>query len=444
MKEKTDSITVIGGGLAGCEAAYYCAKRGYNVTLVEMRGVKSTPCHSTTDLAELVCSNSLKSFADDTASGMLKKELSMLDCMLLRCAERTAVPAGGALAVDRTLFSHEVEKELATLENLKVERREVVSFDPDQPTIVATGPLTSQPLADMLATLTGKKLYFYDAAAPIVDAESIDYDKAFFAARYGKGEADYLNCPMDKDEYTDFYEALIGAETVKLHEFEKQEVFEGCMPIEVLASRGQDTMRFGPLRPVGIRMPDGSKPYAVVQLRKENVQGDAYNIVGFQTNLLFPEQRRVFGKIPALAHAEYLRYGVMHRNTYINAPDALNPDFSLRSNPLTFIAGQLSGVEGYVESIASGLISAINMCRRLEGLDSFLPPETTIIGALCRHVSTATDNYQPMNANFGILPPHGEKIRDKKERKRAYTLRGTADLEAALQKEEGKGVNDGI
>ncbi|MDE6550956.1 MAG: methylenetetrahydrofolate--tRNA-(uracil(54)-C(5))-methyltransferase (FADH(2)-oxidizing) TrmFO [Clostridia bacterium] len=426
-------IKVIGGGLAGCEAAYRLASDGYDVALYEMRGKVNTPCHSTDSLAELVCSNSLKSVSDDTASGMLKKELEMLGSMMLQCAYETAVPAGGALAVDRIAFSRAVEERIGSMSNIEIIRQEVKEIDFTEPTIIATGPLTSAALHEDMSLRFGCALHFYDAVAPIVDAASIDYDKAYFGARYDRGDADYLNCPMNKEEYLQFYRALIGADRVKLHSFESDEIFEGCMPVEVMASRGEDTLRFGPLRPVGLRTPDGGKPYAVVQLRKENLAGDAYNIVGFQTNLTFGEQKRVFGMIPALKDAEYLRYGVMHRNTYINAPDVLASDFSLKEAPLVFVVGQLSGVEGYVESIASGLIGAINMSAKLSGRSAVVPPPTTITGALCNHVSTRSGNYQPMNANFGILPPLADKVRDKKERKRAYTLRGIADLSACLK-----------
>ena len=425
-------VKVIGGGLAGCEAAYRLAADGFEVDLYEMRGKVNTPCHATDNLAELVCSNSLKSISDDTASGMLKKELEMLGCMSLQCAYETAVPAGGALAVDRLAFSRAVEERIASMDGIRVVREEVTSIDFAEPTVIASGPLTSDALSEEMSRRFGCALHFYDAVAPIVDASTVDYDKAYFAARYGRGDADYLNCPMNKDEYLRFYNALIGAERVKLHNFEKAEIFEGCMPIEVMAARGEDTLRFGPLRPVGLRTPDGEKPYAVVQLRKENLSGEAYNIVGFQTNLTFGEQKRVFGMIPALRDVEYLRYGVMHRNTYIDAPRLLNCDFSLKDAPQVFVVGQLSGVEGYVESIASGLIGAINMSAKLSGAGAFLPPPTTITGALCRHVSTECGNYQPMNANFGIFPPLTERVRDKKERKRAYTLRGISDMSAYI------------
>ena len=422
-------ISVIGGGLAGCEAACYLARRGYDVTITEMRGVRSTPCHKTDRLAELVCSNSLKAVGEDTASGMLKAEIDRLGGTLLSLARKAAVPAGGALAVDREKFSLAVEGELSRL-GVKVVREEASCVPEEGITLVACGPMVSEKMAEYLAQMCGGGLHFYDAVAPIVSAASVDMNSAFFAARYDKGEADYLNCPMNKEEYLTFRDALIGAEKAVLHDFEKGDVFEGCMPIEALAARGEDAMRFGPLRPVGLRLPSGEKPYAVLQLRKENLAGDAYNLVGFQTNLKFSEQKRVFSLIPALKEAEFLRYGIMHRNTYVNAPACLNKDFSLKAMPNVFIVGQLAGVEGYVESMASGLIGAINAARRITGEGAFIPPATTICGALCWHLTAATGNYQPMNANFGILPPlEGGKIKDKKMRKRAYTLRGLHDLE---------------
>ena len=392
-------VTVIGGGLAGCEAACYLAARGHEVVIKEMRGVENTPCHKTNALAELVCSNSLKAVGEDTASGMLKAEMNRLGGTLLQLAQACAVPAGGALAVDRQKFSSLVEEKLAEL-GVTVVREEAVEEEKEGVTIIACGPMVSDAMARRLAQKCGAQLHFYDAVAPIVSAESIDMSKAYFAARYGKGEAD--------------------------------DVFEGCMPIEALAARGEDAMRFGPLRPVGLETPDGKRPYAVLQLRRENLAGNAYNLVGFQTNLKFGEQKRVFSLIPALANAEYLRYGIMHRNTFVNAPAAMKEDFSLKEDVNVYIAGQLCGVEGYVESMASGLMAAINIDRKSKGLPPFIPPATTICGALCAHLTAATGNYQPMNANFGILPPLVDgKIKDKKERKRAYTRRGLADLEAA-------------
>lgn len=427
-------VNVIGGGLAGCESAYQLLKRGYQVDLYEMRGVGRTPCHSTTHLAELVCSNSLKAQSIDNASGLLKYELARLDSIILKCAYQCDVPAGGALAVDREKLSRKVEEILHSFDGFRLIREDVEDVDMDIPTVIATGPLTSKGMSDWIASsLGGEYLSFYDAVAPIIDGESIDYDKAFFAARYGKGGDDYLNCAMDKEEYLAFYDALINAERAKLKDFEF-EVFERCMPIEVMASRGIDTMRYGPLRPVGIRDPRREgRPYAVVQLRKEKREGNAYNIVGFQTNLKFAEQKRVFSMIPGLERAEFLRYGVMHANTFINAPKVLDSAWALKDNKHIFFAGQLTGVEGYMESAASGLMAGINLARRLKYQKDLLLPETTVIGRLQRHISTENDDYQPMNANFGILPVLTDPPRDKKARKFRYSTRAIGDMERCLK-----------
>lgn len=427
-------VNVIGGGLAGCESAYQLLKRGYQVDLYEMRGVGRTPCHSTTHLAELVCSNSLKAQSIDNASGLLKYELARLDSIILKCAYQCDVPAGGALAVDREKLSRKVEEILHSFDGFRLIREEVEDVDTDIPTVIATGPLTSKGMSDWIASsLGGEYLSFYDAVAPIIDGESIDYDKAFFAARYGKGGDDYLNCAMDKEEYLAFYDALINAERAKLKDFEF-EVFERCMPIEVMASRGIDTMRYGPLRPVGIRDPRREgRPYAVIQLRKEKREGNAYNIVGFQTNLKFAEQKRVFSMIPGLERAEFLRYGVMHANTFINAPKVLDSAWALKDNKHIFFAGQLTGVEGYMESAASGLVAGINLARRLGGKSDMIMPDVSIIGQLQRHISTPVDDYQPMNANFGILPALNDPPRDKKQRKYKYSLRCIAAVESYLK-----------
>lgn len=427
-------INIIGGGLAGSEASYQLLKRGYDVNLYEMRGVVNTPCHTSDNLAELVCSNSLKSQNLDTGSGMLKAELELLDCMLLDCAIKARVPAGGALAVDREIFSNLVFQRLTSFKNFNLIREEVVNIDNSIPTIIASGPLTSEKLSKEIATLVGEKqLYFFDAVAPIVTAESINLDKAFFAARYDKGDSDYLNCAMNKEEYLTFFNALVTAERANLHSFEEN-VFEGCIPIEVMASRGEDTMRFGPLRPVGIRNPhDQSRPYAVVQLRKENALGTIYNIVGFQTNLKFAEQKRVLGLIPGLENLEIVRYGVMHRNTFINSPNVLDSTFATKSNQLLFFAGQITGVEGYMESITSGLVAAINMDAQLTNKDKYLFPISTIIGQLQRHISTPCSDFEPMNANFGILPPLENPTRDKKMRKMQYSERGINDMKNYLE-----------
>ena len=416
---------VVGGGLAGCEAAYRFLRSGHEVVMHEMRGVKASPCHSTDGLAELVCSNSLKSEAEDTASGLLKAELRALDCMLLGVADKCRVPAGGALAVDREEFSAEVEKRLSAFDGFSLVREEVTSFDDMQPVVIASGPLTSDALADELARKYGAKyIGFYDAVAPIVDGESIDLAHAFGASRYGRGGDDYLNCPLTRDEYYAFWRELCAAKTATLHDFDKGGLFEACMPVEEIARRGADTLRFGPLKAAGLKGEDGKTPYAVLQLRKENVDGSAYNLVGFQTNLTFGEQKRVFGMIPALAHAEFLRYGVMHRNTYLYAPAVMDAGFVAKDGSLVAFAGQMTGVEGYVESIASGLMAAENLRLAAEGKGKLIAPPETVIGQLQRHVARESVDYQPMNANFGLLPPLEAAPRDKKQRKLAFFERG--------------------
>ena len=425
-------IRVIGGGLAGSEACYQLLKRGYNVKLYEMRKVKQTPCHTTADLCELVCSNSLKSMENSTASGTLKQELKTLDCLLLKCAEKAKVPSGGALAVNRKEFSKFVEEELNNFPNFERIDEEYVNIDKNIPTILATGPLTSDLLAENIAKLivNSDNLHFYDAVAPIISGDSLDYSKLFFATRYDKGEpSDYLNCGMNKQEYEAFYNELVNGKVANLHEFEKGEIFESCMPIEVMAKRGADTIRYGMMKPVGIKHPEtGEKYYAVVQLRKENVQGSAYNLIGFQTNLTFPEQRRIFSLLPGLENAEFLRYGVIHRNTFLNSPEHLDCYFKLKNEKNIYFAGQITGVEGYVESIMSGLIASINLHCDIIGKDRYLAPESTIIGSLQRHISTKNVDFEPMNANFGILPPLDSKIRDKKLRKLAYYERSLKDI----------------
>lgn len=390
-------INVIGGGLAGSEAAYQIAKRGIDVKLYEMKPQKFSPAHSNENLAEIVCSNSFKSASLTNACGLLKEELRRLDSLLIRCADATKVPAGQALAVDREEFSKLVTSEIKKNERIEVINGEVTKL-PDGITIIATGPLTSDALSDELASITGDKLFFYDAAAPIVTKESINMDKAFTADRYGKGESDYINCPMTKEEYDIFYNELINAECITKHEFEKGNLFEGCMPIEEMAKRGSQTLTFGPLKPVGF----DKNYYAVVQLRQDNKEGTLYNLVGFQTNLKFGEQKRVFSLIPALANAEFVKYGVMHRNTYINSPKLLDETYNLKGTDIYF-AGQISGVEGYVESIASGLVAGINAVQKSEGKEKVVFSEETIIGALSKYISSPNKDFQPMNANFGIL-----------------------------------------
>lgn len=424
-------VKIIGGGLAGCESALQLLKRGFAVKMYEMRPVKTTGAHKGDSLAELVCSNSLKSTETCTASGLLKAELDVLGCALLPIARECAVPSGSALSVDREMFSKAVEKALGEYADFTLVREEVTSLDEDIPTIVASGPLTSDALAEEVGKLTGKsRLFFYDAIAPIVDFDSIDMQKAYFGGRYGKGGEDYLNLPMQKDEYERFYNELVNAKTVVLHDFEKSELFDGCMPIEEMAKRGSDTIRFGPLKPIGLRNPQtGEKAYAVVQLRKENIAGDCYNLVGFQTNLTYGEQKRVFSLIPALEHAEFIRYGVMHRNTYINAPGVLEKTFRVKGERPLYIAGQLSGVEGYVESIMSGMIAAKSLASELDGKEYAVPSDVTIIGSLCEYISTRTLDFKPMNANFGILPPI-EGIRDKSKRKQCYYMRSIEAIKA--------------
>ncbi len=423
-------VKIIGGGLAGCEACYQLAKRGVEVELYEMRPTRYTPAHKTDGLAELVCSNSLKSNDENTAQGALKREMKRLDSLVIKVAERTSVPAGGALAVDREKFSAEIEKELAKFPNVKIireERTEITDY-----TIIATGPLSSDGMTKELSKITGEEyLNFFDAVAPIVTSESIDFDSAFFAGRYGKGGEDYLNCPMDRDEYYDFVENLVNAEKVILKEFEKKDVFNACMPVEVMAGKGEDTLRFGPLRPVGLTDPKTDRrPFCAVQLRKEDAEGKLYNLVGFQTNLKFGEQKRVFSMIPALRNAEFVRYGVMHRNTFVNAPKILGHGFELKDRPTVFIAGQLSGVEGYAESAMSGLIAGINAYRRLNGMEIIDPPITTLIGGLMRYIITENKDFQPMHVGFPLMPELEVHIKDKQKRKEAYSLRAERDFSA--------------
>ncbi len=422
-------VLVVGGGLAGSEAAYYLASHGIKTTLVEMKPKKFTPAHESENYGELVCSNSLKSndiYAN--ACGLLKEEMRLLGSMIIEAADRTKVPAGAALAVDREKFSAYITEKLKNCPNLTLLSDEVETLpdlekEGDRYAIIATGPLTSDALSADILRVTGGGLHFYDASAPIVSAESVDMAFAFTGDRYGKGTGDYINCPMSKEEYYAFVDELLAAEKAHLRAFEKGEIFEGCMPVEVMASRGRDTLRFGTLKPVGLADEEGKRPYAVLQLRKENESGTAYNLVGFQTNLKFPEQKRVFSMIPALHAADYLRYGVMHRNTYIQSPDVLNGDFSFKNNRRLFFAGQITGVEGYVESAASGLLAAIHIADEILGRPAHVFDERTICGALEKHISTPTKDFQPMNANFGILAPMPNRIRDKKERYRALAER---------------------
>ena len=492
-------INVIGGGLAGSEAAYQIAKQGIKVKLYEMKPTMYSPAHSNQNLAEVVCSNSFKSNLHTNACGLLKEELRKLDSLLIRIADEVSVPAGQALAVDREEFSKRVTEELEKMKEIEIIRKEVgnqtvnnvddilldegikgelESMAEDGIVIIATGPLTSNSLSKEIATLTGEdKLYFYDAAAPIIEKDSINMNIAFWGERYEQerakeeseeewkkriqtqNEASYLNLPMNQEEYESFWTELVNAEVVTLHEFEKKELFEGCMPIEIMAKRGKDTLRFGPLKPVGFTDPrTGKRPYALVQLRQDNSEGNLFNMVGFQTNLKFGEQQRVFSKIPGLENASFAKYGVMHRNTYINSTKLLEPTYRFKKNPNIYFAGQITGVEGYVESISSGLVAALNAAeqykiiqklqtsgelkidentkekeikKQLENLIIF--PETTMIGALAHYISSPNENFQPMNANFGILPQLPEKIKDKKEKYTKLADKALADLEKMLQ-----------
>ncbi len=415
LNQKT--INVIGAGLAGSEACYQLLKLGYNVNLYEMKPNKFSPAHKNSNFAELVCSNSLKSNDVTSACGLLKEELRKLDSLVISVADNVKVPAGSALAVDRELFSEQITQKLKEFKNLNVINQEVVSLDLTVPTIVATGPLTSEGLVKSLQELFNQEyLYFFDAIAPIVNYDGIDFNSAFVADRYDKGTGDYINCPLNKEEYETFYNALISAETVQLKDFENSKVFEGCMPVEVLAKRGVDALRFGPLKPVGLTDPKtGRYPYACVQLRRETNNLDMFNMVGFQTNLTFKEQERVFKLIPALKNAEFLRFGVMHRNTFINAPTVLNKYFQVKNQPNIFIAGQLSGVEGYVESIAGGMVCALNMHKYLSGEQLIDFTNQTMIGALQNYIAVApAKNFQPMGSNMGLLQSSGERIKDKK------------------------------
>ena len=426
---KNTKILIIGGGLAGCESAYQLAKRGIDVELIDIKPRAFTPAHHNPDFAELVCSNSLKAKSPTTSSGLLKEELLTLDSIIIKTAFENSVAAGGALAVERDAFSKNITDILKSMPNINIVCKEYKEIDINVPTIIATGPLTTDNLAMSLKNLTDDEhLYFFDSAAPIVSAESIDYNNAFWGSRYQKGGDDYLNCPMDKEQYELFWNELITASSAELKGFEGKEVFEGCMPVEVMAKRGIDTLRYGPLKPIGLRDKFGNRPYAVVQLRAEDNDKTLFNLVGFQTNLKFGEQKRVFSMIPALKNAEFIRYGVMHRNTYINAPRCLNQFFQLKKFPNLFIAGQLSGVEGYVESIASGLITGINMYKYLNG--DLMPevPKNTMIGSLINYITTPKDNFQPMNANFGIIPPLDKKYRDKKQRYEQYYIRALEEI----------------
>lgn len=424
-------VTVVGAGLAGSEAAWQLAERGIKVKLIEMRPVKRTPAHRGGQFAELVCTNSLRSASLTNAIGILKEEMRRLNSLIMKAADQHAIPAGGALAVDREAFSDEITETLKNHSNIEVVHDEVTAL-PKGPTIIATGPLTSDALSKELKQLTGEEyLYFYDAAAPIVEKESIDMEKVFLASRYDKGEAAYLNCPMTEEEFNRFYDALISAETVKLKDFEKEIFFEGCMPIEVMAKRGKKTLLYGPMKPVGLIDPrTGKRPYAVVQLRQDNSAGTLYNIVGFQTHMKWGPQKEVIQMIPGLENAEIIRYGVMHRNTFLNSPKLLQPTYQFREREDLFFAGQMTGVEGYVESAASGLLAGINAARLIKEKPLAIAPVTTAIGSLAHYIThTDAKNFQPMNANFGLFAPLKEKIRSKKDRAIAYSNRALEDID---------------
>ena len=422
-----DKITVIGAGLAGCEAANTIANLGVSVDLIEMKPIKKSAAHRSDNFAELVCSNSLKASRIDSAAGLLKEEMRRMGSICLEAAAISSVAAGGALAVDRDIFSNYITDKIKANPNINVINEVVSEIPADQIIVIATGPLTDGALAENIKKISNSEhLSFFDAAAPVVMADSIDFSEAFIASRYDDNGGDYINCPMNKEEYTAFYNELIKAEGALVHGFDKPlTVYEGCMPVEVLAKRGEDSIRFGPLKPVGLRDPrTGHRPWAVVQLRKENSKGTMYNMVGFQTNLKFGEQKRVFSMIPGLRNAEFVRYGVMHRNTFINSPKLLNRNLSLKNNDNIFFAGQISGVEGYMESASSGIVAGINAVRKLRGEESLILPEYSMIGALLSYIcdETVTD-FQPMGANFGVLPPLKEHIRDKRERYAALSER---------------------
>ena len=430
-------ISVIGAGLAGCEAAWQIANRGIQVMLYEMKPNKKSPAHHSDTFAELVCSNSLKAARTASAAGMLKQEMRMLNSLLLKCADACSVSAGGALAVNRDDFSNMVTHYINQHPNITVVNEEITELPQDEIAVIATGPLTADLLAENIKAELGGALSFFDAAAPIVTAESIDFNSAFFASRYGKGSGDdYINCPMNKEEYESFHAELVAAQRAPLKDFDVQnpKVYEGCMPIEVMAQRGADTIRFGPMKPVGLTDPKtGHRPWAVLQLRKENNQGTLYNLVGFQTNLKFPEQKRVFSMIPALKNAEFVRYGVMHRNTFINSPQLLDADYSLRKNHSLFFAGQLTGVEGYMESGSSGLLAGINAARLFMGKKTLVLPNVTMMGALAGYISNPSVTcFQPMGANIGILPQLSENIRDKRLKAEKHSQRSFSTLEGFI------------
>ena len=443
MNEKP-IVNVIGAGLAGCEAAWQILKRGCAVRLYEMKPHKKTPAHTSDGFSELVCSNSLRAASVTNAVGLLKEEMRRRGSLIMEAADATAVPAGGALAVDRVKFSEYITDKIKNHEDVEVIEKECDGV-PEGITVIATGPLTSEPMAKFIEGLGGRGLHFFDAAAPIVEFGSVNMERAFFASRYGKGDADYINCPMSAEEYDRFYNELINANEAPLHDFDRDEqetkrelkVFEGCMPVEVMARRGYDTLRYGPLKPVGITDPKtGKEPYAVVQLRRENLEGSMYNLVGFQTHLTYPEQKRVFGLIPGLENAEFLRYGTMHRNTYLDSPGFLDATYAVKNRPELYFAGQMTGVEGYVESAGSGLVAGINAARQALGMSSLVFPRTTVIGAMADYVSRGGigGRFTPMNANFGIVEPLGYRVKGGKTAKNEELAKRA--LEALAEVEE--------
>ena len=432
-----NKVYVIGAGLAGCEAAYYLAKNGVKVTLFEQKPIKRSPAHHIDTFAELVCSNSLKAMRVNSAGGLLKAEMREFGSICLESANKCAVPAGGALAVNRYDFSNYITEKIKNNDNIEVVKKEVTEIPNDVYTIIATGPLTEGVFAESISSLTGDYLSFFDAAAPIVTFDSIDMDNAFTQSRYDRGDADdYINCPMDKEQYEYFYQNLVEAESAEIHSFDKPNVYEGCMPIEIMAKRGADTMRFGPLKPVGLTNPKtGHRPWANLQLRKENKEGTLYNLVGFQTNLKFPEQKRDFSLIPALKNAEFIRYGVMHRNSFINSPKLLDKNFKLKSRENIWFAGQITGVEGYMESAMSGILAAVSVLRTINGAPQLCLPKTTMMGALSNYISTDDKkDFQPMGANFGILPRDGIEIKNKQERYQVIADIALNDLKNTLKK----------
>jgi methylenetetrahydrofolate--tRNA-(uracil-5-)-methyltransferase len=424
------AIAVIGAGLAGCEAAWQIAKRNINVKLYEMKPEKFSPAHSLNTYAELVCSNSLGANSIENASGLLKEEMRLLDSLIMSCADAARIPAGGALAVDRHGFSNLITDKIRNNSYIEIINGEITKLPNDEIVIIATGPLTSNYFSKTIAEITGREhLHFYDAAAPIVTYDSIDKSKVFRASRYDKGEADYINCPMNEEEYDRFYEELIKGQTVEMKSFEKKKVFEGCMPVEIMASRGKNTLLFGPLKPVGLRHPVTKKEFhAVVQLRQDNKEGTLFNLVGFQTHLKWGEQKRIFSMIPGLENAEFVRFGVMHRNTYINSPELLDPTYNLKTNRKIFFAGQITGVEGYLESVSSGLIAGINAAKVLKGEEKIIFPKETALGSLADYIAVHVGDFQPMNINFGIIEPLDQRIKKKKEKKLMISQRALNNI----------------